>query len=176
MFMWKGGSWRDLLAPLYRYLRGGSGVWGGICVSSVLVWAARVEQSRQKAAALPWLRAPLPALETIDHLTGKAFPAWVYSALQSSPYWDVNSSPSNKSWAGGFGLVQFSPPFAAALGAATQGGAGEAALSPSGDPWDAQGCPGGVLPSWAARAAPSVPRCFPARPRAAGARRVSNSR
>lgn len=62
---------------------------GRICVSSVGAvqpWAARAgaEQSKQEAAALLWLRAPLPALETIDHLTGKAFPAWVYFALQSS--------------------------------------------------------------------------------------------
>lgn len=88
---------------------------------SALCWCGQQEQSKQKAAALPWLCAPLPALETIDHLTSKAFPAWVYSALQSSSSWDVNSSPSNKSWAGRFGLVQFSPPFAAALGAALEG-------------------------------------------------------
>lgn len=57
-----------------------------LCVGVVQQWAARAgaEQSKQEAAALLWLRAPLPALETIDRIIGKAFPAWVYSALRSS--------------------------------------------------------------------------------------------
>lgn len=65
--------------------------------------------------------------------------------------WDVNSSPSNKTLAGlactRFGLVQFFPPFAAAVGAASQG-------SPREDAWDVQGCPGDVLHSWGGCAAP----------------------
>lgn len=110
------------------------GAWGGTAFVSALCWCgaagAGAEQNKQEAAVLLWLRAPLPALETIDHLTGEAFPAWVYFTLQSSSSWDVNSSPSNKSSAGRFGLVQFSLPFAAALGAASQGGAGGAAPCP----------------------------------------------
>lgn len=64
------------------------GAWDGTGFVSALCWlgAARAgaEQNKQEAAVLLWLRAPLPALETIDHLTGKAFPAWVYFTLQSS--------------------------------------------------------------------------------------------
>ena len=40
--------------------------------------------SGQEAAALPWLHAPLPALETIDRFAGKAFPVRVYFALQGN--------------------------------------------------------------------------------------------
>lgn len=61
--------------------------WDRICQLGVVQqWAARAraEQSKLEAAALLWLRAPLPVLETIDHLTSKAFPAWVYFALQNS--------------------------------------------------------------------------------------------
>lgn len=52
--------------------------------------------------------------------------------------------------------MQFSPPFAAALGAASQGGAGGAALAPS-----RGGCPGDVLRSGGGCATPECAAVLP---------------